>query len=72
MWIYHSSIGVLRISKGPDGIFYFYFGDDPTAWTGHPDPKAVADDVYCHATGCSQWDNSNITGPTDLSEWNFR
>lgn len=69
MYYYKSSIGTLKIVK-IQGVYYFMFGDDETAWTGHTDPNAVADDVYCHATGCFEWDNSNILGPVDLSEWN--
>ncbi len=68
MWIYDSPIGLLKIVHIHDA-YCFMFGDDETEWTGHADPKAVADDVYCHATGCDKWDNSDIIGPTDLSEW---
>lgn len=68
MWVYRSSIGLLKIVK-IQGIYYFMFGNDQTTWTGHTDPNVVADDVYCHATGCYTWDASNITGPCDLSEW---
>ncbi len=63
-----TSIGTLKIVKMKSG-YCFMFGDDETAWTGHSDPRAVADDVYCHATGCYDWDSSDILGPTDLSEW---
>lgn len=69
MWVYHSSIGLLKIVRMDDGLCYFMFGDDPTPWSGHPDPQVVADDVFCHATGCPDWDNSDITGPADLSMW---
>lgn len=72
MWIYRSPIGLLWIVRLSDGICYFMFGNDDTAWTGHADPKVVADDVFCHATGCPQWDNSSISGPNDLSEWERR
>lgn len=68
MWTYRTSIGLLKIAK-IQGTYYFMFGHDETAWTGHINPQVVADDVYCHVTGCPAWDNSNITGPTDLSEW---
>lgn len=71
MYVYSTPIGLLKLVR-IQGIYYFMFGNDDTAWTGHPDPWAVADDVYCHVTGCSVWDNSHITGPTDLSEWERR
>lgn len=68
MWVYRSSIGLLKIVK-LQGTYYFMFGNDETVWTGHTDPNVVADDVHCHATGCDAWDSSDITGPCDLSEW---
>ena len=49
MWYYETPIGVLKIVKTSYG-YGFLFGDDPTDWTGHRDPRALADDVYCHAT----------------------
>ena len=69
MWFYRSPIGILRIVPLNSNGYFFLFGDDPTPWTGHADPQVVADDVYCHSTGCPAWDCSDITGPTDLSEW---
>lgn len=53
MWYYETPIGVLKIIKTSYG-YGFLFGDDPTDWTGHHDPRALADDVYCHATGCTE------------------
>lgn len=69
MYVFRTSAGLLQIVKAPDGVHYFRFGKDPTYWTGHTDPQVVADDVYCHVTGCFDWDDSEIIGPTDLSEW---
>ena len=69
MWVYQTPIGLLKIVRERDGICYFMFGNDSTHWTGHANPQSVADDVYCHATGCPDWDYSDISGPTDLSEW---
>lgn len=51
MWVYPSSIGLLKIVK-IQGAYYFMFDNDETVWTGHTNPHVVADDVYCHATGC--------------------
>ena len=70
MWVYRTSIGLLQIIKAPDGICYFKFDDDDTYWTGHRDPQVVADDVHSHVTGCTEWDDADIDGPNDLSEWN--
>lgn len=72
MWYYPTSIGLLRIVRLSDGLYYFMFGNDKTVWTGHADPQVVADDVRSHFTGCSEWDNANIAGPHDLSEWKRR
>lgn len=69
MYVYRTAVGLLQIIRSTDGVYYFKFGDDPIYWTGHPDPQVVADDVYCHVTGCSAWDDSDINGPCDLSEW---
>lgn len=68
MWICQTPIGLLKIQKFQTEYF-FLFGEDPTPWTGHSDPRVVADDVHCHATGCPLWDISDITAPADLSEW---
>lgn len=69
MWYYRSSAGLLRIVRDPEGIYQFRFGDDDTEWTGHADPRALADDVYNHATGYLEWDSSGADAPQDLSEW---
>ena len=68
MWYYPTPIGVLKIVKTSYG-YGFLFDDDPTDWTGHDDPRALADDVFNHATGYTKWDSSGIEGPQDLSEW---
>lgn len=70
MWYYRTPIGVLKIVKASYG-YGFLFGDDPTDWTGGHDPRAVADDVFNHVTGCTEWDSSGIDGPQDLSEWTY-
>jgi hypothetical protein len=32
---------------------------------------AAADDVYCHVTGCTEWDilDGSIDSPTDIYQW---
>lgn len=72
VWFYRSPIGLLRIVRFPDGIYYFMFGDDDTVWTGHNDPQVVASDISSHVTGCSEWDFSDIDVPENLSEWDRR
>lgn len=69
MWVYHSSIGELRIVPTAGGRFGFFFDD--VLWESCPTPQAQADDVYCHATGCTAWDLCKELGPTDLSEWTY-
>ena len=68
MWYFRTPVGVLKIVKTSYG-YGFRFSDDPTEWTGHRDPRTLADDVFNHATGCTEWDSSGIDGPQDLSEW---
>lgn len=67
MWVYHSSIGDLHIVPLPDGTFGLEY--DGTVWEACTSPQAEADNVYCHATGCTAWDNCPEDGPTDLSQW---
>ena len=69
MWYYQSAAGLLRIVRDSHGICQFRFGEDDTEWTGHVDPRSVADDVFNHATGCLEWDSSKVDTPQDLSEW---
>lgn len=69
MWIYESSMGILRIIPTIDGRYGFVFND--TVWEASLTPQAEADNVYCHVTGCYEWDLSGAVAPTDLSEWEF-
>lgn len=70
MWYYPTPIGVLKIVKASYG-YAFLFGDDPTDWTGHRDPRILANDIFCHVTGCTEWDSSSIDSPQDLIEWTY-
>lgn len=72
MWVYRSPIGLLRIVRFHDGIYYFMFANDDTVWTGHADPQVVASDISSHVTGCSEWDLSEFDAPDSLSEWTRR
>ena len=69
MWVYHSPIGNLYIVKLPNGRYGLKY--DGTIWESCSTPEAEADNVYCHVTGCWDWDqlDGKVDGPTDLSEW---
>lgn len=67
MWVYHSSIGDLIIRQLSNGRYGFEY--DGTIWESCHSPQAEADNVYCHVTGCYDWDASDEDGPCDLSEW---
>lgn len=67
MWVYHSAIGDLIIKRLPNGQYGLEF--DGIIWESCHSPQAEADNVYCHVTGCSDWDESDECGPCDLSEW---
>lgn len=72
MWVYRTPIGLLRIVRFPDGIYYFMFDGDETVWTGHADPQVVASDISSHVTRCSEWDLSEFDVPECLAEWEER
>lgn len=67
--------------KSPIGIMYIYLDNNTNSFAlrinntiyGHyHSAAAAADDVYCHVTGCFDWDNLDGTildAPTDLYEW---
>lgn len=70
MWRYKSPIGNIYIKYLPEHRAYgtIYNG---IVWETCDNPQASADNVYCHCTGCPEWDMlcdiDNV--PTDLSEW---
>ena len=67
MWVYHSQIGDLFIKQLDDGRFGFLYNG--TVWESCSTPQAEADNIFCHVTGCSEWDNSTFDSPSDLSGW---
>ena len=71
MWYFDSSVGRLYIERTPDGDFGFRFGNDPVIWEACPTPKIEAQNIAAHVTGCTKWDNSKATSPSDLSEWKY-
>ena len=70
MWEYKSPIGSLyitRLNNGRYGLLY-----NGVIWESCSSPQAEADNVYCHCTGCADWDildGQILDVPTDLSEW---
>lgn len=67
MWIYRSPIGILKIVRQPDGTFGLCHNE--TVWEACDTPQAEADNVFCHVTGCDEWDSCPDAGPSDLSEF---
>jgi hypothetical protein len=70
------------VYKSPIGKFYIRYNPSLEKWDlGMNDEVfgfyittiAAADDVYCQATGCYQWDildiSNNPNVPTDIYEW---
>ena len=55
MWIYRSPIGILKIVRQPDGTFGLCHNE--TVWEACDTPQAEADNVFCHVTGCDEWDS---------------
>lgn len=71
MWRYISPIGVICIKYLPEHSAYGTIYDG-IVWETCDNPQASADNVYCHCTGCLDWDlldGTVLDVPTDLSEW---
>ena len=71
MWKYDSAVGPFYIKRFDDNVYYLVY--DGICYTGHVDPNMVADDFYCHGTGCAEWDvlSPGIDEPMDLSGWSI-
>lgn len=67
--IYRSPVGILKIVRQPDGTFGLCHNE--TVWEACDTPQAEADNVFCHVTGCDEWDSCPDAGPSDLSEWEY-
>ena len=69
MWVYHSPIGDMFISLHETGKYVLLCNDELYGFWNSS--AAVADDVYHHVTGCSDWDmlDGNVDTPVDLSDW---
>lgn len=70
MWLYRSPIGNLYICQQANGSYGLVYNN--TVWECCSTPQAEADNVYCHVTGCYDWDRLDGTVsdvPHDLSEW---
>lgn len=70
MWKYMSLIGPIYIKYLQDCQAYGTIYND-VVWKTCNSPQALADNVYCHCIGCSDWDSiTDINDvPTSLSEW---
>jgi len=67
---YRTRVGTFWIAQQPGGRGRFLLGIGDEALGSYHSPAAAADDVYCQATGCYEWDALGpVTSPTDLSEW---
>ena len=66
---YRSPVGILKIVRQPDGTFGLCHNE--TVWEACDTPQAEADNVFCHVTGCDEWDSCPDAGPSDLSEWEY-
>ena len=72
MWKYDSPIGPIYIAMLNTGGYGIIFNDNVFgSWNS---PQSAADDVYCHVTGCYEWDSLDGTlddVPNDINEWDF-
>lgn len=69
MWYYHSPIGLMKISRTNSGRFILEILDEQFSYSS---PQAAASDVYCHVTGCYEWDSldgSVSDVPSDIRYW---
>ena len=70
MWVYHSPIGDLIIKRWTNGKYVLLYDNERYGFWASP--QAVADEVYTHSTGCTEWDLLDCQvedEPSDLSEW---
>lgn len=67
MWLFECRYGLFKIMRVRSGWWQLWLDDELLGSYQHP--EAAADDVYCKATGSSEWDCSNEEEPTDLSDW---
>ncbi len=69
MWYYHSPIGVMKIFQSNSGRFILEILGERFFYHS---PQAAADDVYCHTTGCYEWDSldgSVLDVPSGIRDW---
>ena len=72
MWVYNSPIGQLRIVRTADGKYGLLYAG--TIWEACDTAQQEADNVYCHVTGCDEWDNLDGTisdCPQSIEEWAY-
>ena len=71
MYGYNSPIGPMIIFFDKR-VNRFALAINDTLYGHYHSAVAAADDVYCHVTGCDQWDlldGKIFDAPTDLAEW---
>ena len=69
-FFYRSPVGVFWIRPQPNSGGRFWLGIDDERLGSYHSPRAAADDVYCQATGWSEWDLlRRPNAPTDITEW---
>jgi hypothetical protein len=71
MFVYRSKIGLMKIFHDPK-IERFALLINDTRYGNYHSAVAAADDVYCHVTGCYDWDlldGEIMDAPTDIYEW---
>ena len=71
VFVYKSPIGLMKIFLDSNQRYALAIGD--TVYGHYHSPVAAADDVYCFATGCYEWDKLQtkmmLDVPTDIHEW---
>ncbi|MEF7565036.1 hypothetical protein V4V35_18690 [Bacillus infantis] len=71
MYRYDSPVGPMAIAVDKRVNKYALIIND-SVYGHYQSAVAAADDVYCHATGCYEWDKLDgkfTDAPTDLYEW---
>lgn len=67
-WYYDTPIGRLEIRYIPiERCYAFVFNG--VHWEACDSPVSEASNIFCHATGCTEWDLSDCYAPEDLAEW---
>jgi hypothetical protein len=71
MYVYESPIGLFKIQRHQSN--YLLIIKD-IVYGQYISAEAAASDVYCHSTGCFEWDvlDCQIDDvPSDITEWQY-